>query len=140
MTTFRGSTNVEAGYYFSMTSWNVQVVPPEGGTLAGPATGKFLRIPFPLLFAVVPFVGLAFLIFLPFIGFALFAYAIVRRVTGHVSEQAGALAATISPDMATGAAYLAGAKGEEKGAEQPAAKPTPELEQLEKEIEAKRAK
>ena len=90
---------------------------------------------FALLFAVVPVIGLAFLMFLPAIGFALFGKALVMRVTGQVAEGASSLAATISPDLATGAAYMTGHKEDEKAA----GKVTPEIEKLEKEISEKRS-
>jgi hypothetical protein len=135
MATYNGSSSVRGGYYLSTRTWSVEVIGNEGGTLPGPATTKYLSVPFPLLFLVVPIIGLAFLIFLPFIGFALFANAVVRRLTGHVAEGATKLAATVAPDAATGAAYMTGEKGEEK----PAEKVSPELEKLEKEIEEKRS-
>ena len=106
-----------------------------GGTLPGPASVKYVAVPFPLLFVVVPVVGLAFLMFLPMIGFALFGKAIAMRVTGQVAEGASSLAANIAPDLATGAAYMTGHKDEEK----PAEKVSPELEKLQKEIEEKRS-
>jgi hypothetical protein len=134
MATFNGSSSVKPGYYLSMKTFAIEVIGNEGGSLPGPATVKYVAVPFPLLFAVVPVIGLAFLMFLPAIGFALFGKAIVMRVTGHVAEGASSLAATVAPDMATGAAYLAGHKDEEK----PAGKVTPELEKLEKEIGEKR--
>jgi hypothetical protein len=127
-----GTSKVSGGYYLSTSHWNVEVVPDEGRVL--PA-GRYQRVPFPLLFAVVPVIGLAFLIFLPFIGFALLGLAVVRRVTGQVAGHATSLAATVAPDLATGAAYLAGREGQAK----PAAQVSPELEKLEKEISEKRS-
>jgi hypothetical protein len=132
MTNFKGNDKVSGGYYLSTSHWNVEVIPAEGGTL--PGAGKFIRVPFPLLFAVVPFIGLLFLMFLPAIGFGLFAYAIARKITGKVSENASALAATVAPEMAHGAAYLTGAKGEEKAAKDV----SEEHEKLEKEVEKRR--
>jgi hypothetical protein len=62
--------------------------------------------------------------------------ALVMKVTGHVAEGASSLAATVAPDLATGAAHMTGKKegeeaeeGEEKDAD---------LEKLAKEIEEKR--
>jgi len=134
MATFHGNSSVSGGYYFSMTNFNVEVIGNEGGTLPGPAAGRFVRIPFPALFLVVPIVGLAFLMFLPMIGFVLLAKAIVMKVTGQVAEGATSLAATVAPDLATGAAYMTGKKEGEK-----AEAKNPELEKLEKEIEEKRS-
>jgi hypothetical protein len=133
MTTFKGSSKVSPGYYLSTNSFGIEVIGEEGVALPGPATRKYVAIPFPVLFMVVPVVGLGFLIFLPAIGFALLAQAIFYKLTGHVVEGASALAASVVPDHATGAAYLAGQKEGEKAVEA-----APELEKLEKEIDAMR--
>jgi hypothetical protein len=133
MATFHGNGSVPGGYYFSLKTFGVEVIGNEGGTLPGDASVKYVRVPFPVLFLVVPVVGLAFLIFLPAIGMYLFAKALVMKVTGHVAEGATGLAATIAPDHATGAAYMTGKKEGEEADEE-----NPELEKLEKEIGEKR--
>jgi hypothetical protein len=133
MTTYNGNSQVKSGYYFSFSTLGVEVIGEEGGRLPGSATTRYFSIPFPLLFVVVPVVGLAFLMFLPFIGFALLGVAMARRVTGRLHEQAGALAATVAPPHATGAAYLGGHEAEKKNEEV-----SPEIEKLEKEVAEKR--
>ena len=134
MATFTGNSSVSPGYYLSTKTFAIEVIGEEGGTLPGPAAAKYVAVPFPLLFAVVPVVGLAFLMFLPAIGFALFGKAVVMKVTGQMAEGASSLAATVAPDLATGAAYMAGQEGKEKAADQV----TPEIEKLEQEIKEKR--
>jgi len=134
MTTFNGNQAVQGGYYLSMKSFGVEVVGDEGGRLPGTADCRYVRVPFPALFLIVPVVGLAFLVFLPAIGMVLLAKAIVMKVTGHVAEGATGLAATIAPDHATGAAYMTGKKEGEQADEE-----NPELDKLEKEIEEKRS-
>ena len=133
MTTYNGNTKVQSGYYFSTSTLAVEVIGEGGGRLPGGATTKYYAVPFPLLFAIIPVVGLAFLMFLPFIGFALLGVAMARSVTGRLHEGAGALAATVAPPQATGAAYLGGHEGEKKNEEV-----SPEIEQLEKEVAEKR--
>ncbi len=132
MTTFNGKQAVSGGYYLSMKTFGVEVVGDEGGVLPGEAAARYVRVPFPALFLIVPVVGLAFLMFLPAIGLYLVAKALVMKVTGHVAEGASDLAATIAPDHATGAAYMTGKKEGEKAEKDPA------IENLEKEIESKR--
>jgi hypothetical protein len=137
MTKYTGGMKVNGGYYWNPRSWSVEVIPTEGGRL--PAEGAaYVKLPFPLLFVVVPLLGAMFLVFLPFIGFGMVAYAIVKRLTGGVKATAADLAATVSPGWAPGEAHLTGKPGEEKkaGAEGAA---TPELEKLEKEIAEKRS-
>ncbi len=133
MTTYSGNSKVKSGYYFSTNTLGVEVIGEEGGTLPGPASTKYVNVPFPALFVVVPVVGLTFLMALPLIGFGLAGYAIVRRATGHVATGADALAATVAPPHATGAAYLGGHEGEKENE-----KVSPEVEKLEKEVSEKR--
>jgi len=109
----------------------------QGGKLPGAPTAKYVKVPFPLLFVVVPVMGALFLVFLPFIGFGLFAYAIAKRIAGGVRRGATELASTVQPGMIPGEAHLTGKPGEEKkaGGDAPA-----HLEKLEKEIAERREK
>ena len=141
MARYAGGMKVAGGYYWNPRKWEVEVVADEGGKLKGDAGAKYVKIPFPLLFVVVPLLGALFLMFLPLIGFGLFAYAIVKKVTGGVKQGATELASTMAPGgFATGEAHFTGKPGEEgaPGEKADAAAPTRELEALEKEIEAKR--
>jgi len=133
MTTYNGNSKVKSGYYFSTSTLAVEVVSEDGGTLPGASTTRYHSVPFPLLFVVIPVVGLAFLMFLPLIGFALLGVAMAKAVTSRLGERAGAFAATIAPPHATGAAYLGGNEGEKKNEAV-----TPEIEKLEKEVAEKR--
>jgi hypothetical protein len=133
MKTYSGSSDVKGGYYLSMRSFGVEVIGEEGGRLPGGPTARYVSVPFPLLFLVVPLAGLAYLMVMPLIGLALLATAGFKRITGHVSEGADALAATVAPPQATGAAYLGGREGEEKNG-----KVSAEVEKLEKEVADKR--
>jgi hypothetical protein len=133
MTTYNGNSKVNSGYYFSAATLGVEVIGEGGGTLPGPATSRYISVPFPLLFVIVPVVGLAFLMFLPFIGFALLGVAMAKSVTGRLHERAGAFAATVAPPHATGAAYLGGHEGDKKNEVV-----SPEIEKLEREVAEKR--
>jgi hypothetical protein len=134
MAKYTGGMVVKGGYYWNPRSWQVEVVPTEGGRL--PTEGaKYVKVPFPALFVIVPVLGALFLMFLPFIGFALLAHAVVKRVTGGVKEGATDLAATMSPGWRPGEAHLTGKPGEEEAGE---GKPSAAVEKLEKEIAEKR--
>jgi hypothetical protein len=138
MAKYTGGEKVGGGYYWNVRNWEVEVVPSEGGRLKATA-GTRVKVPFPALFVIVPLLGALFLMFLPFIGFALFAYAIVRKVTGGVKQGATELAATVQPgSFAAGSAYFTGKPGEEEKKAEGAG--SPELERLEKEIAARKEK
>jgi hypothetical protein len=132
-----GGMQVSGGYYWNPRSWEVEVVSNEGGKLRGSTDTSYVKVPFPVLFLIVPLLGATFLMFLPFIGFGLFAYAAAQKLTGGVKKGAADLAATVQPgQFAVGAAYLTGKEGEEKKDGAPAK--SPELEKLEKEIAARK--
>ena len=136
MAKYTGGMQVAGGYYWNPRNWEVEVVGSEGGRLKGVAEAKYVKLPFPVLFVVVPLLGALFLMFLPLIGFGLFAYAIVKKVTGGVKQGATELASTMAPGgFATGEAHFTGKPGEEKKGEAPR---SAEIEQLEKEIEARK--
>ena len=139
MAKYTGGAKVSGGYYWHTRSWHVEVVPSEGGRLQGERTASYLKVPFPVLFVVVPVMGLLFLMFLPFIGFGLFAYAIAKRIGGGIRRGATELASTVHPGMVPGEAYLTGKAGEEKKEEKGAAPSAPEaIEKLEKEVAGRR--
>ncbi len=138
MAKYTGGTKVAGGYYWNPRRWSVEVIPEEGGALPGAAGASYVKVPFPLLFVIVPVLGAVFLIFLPLIGFGLFAYAIVKRITGGMREGAKELASTMSPGWTPGEAHLTGKPGEEKREESGEAKSTPGIAELEKEIEARK--
>jgi hypothetical protein len=145
MARYTGGNAVSGGYYWNPSRWEVEVVPSEGGRLKGPPEARYVKLPFPLLFVVVPLLGALFLIFLPLIGFALFGYAIVKKVTGFAKKSATELASTVAPGgFATGAAHFTGKPGEEEHREgehgQGEAEAQAEMERLAREIEARKGK
>ena len=114
MAKYTGGMQVAGGYYWNTGNWEVEVISAEGGRLRGGAKARYVKVPFPALFVIVPLLGALFLMFLPLIGFALFAYAIAKKVTGAVKKGATELASTVHPGgFATGNAYFTG-KPEEK--------------------------
>ena len=132
MAKYTGGMQVGGGYYWNTGSWEVEVVSSEGGRLKGAAAMRYVKVPFPALFLIVPVLGALFLMFLPFIGFGLFVWAVAKRLTGSVAQGATELASTVQPgSFAAGSAYFTGKEGAEKGAEAPR---SAEMEKLEKEI------
>jgi hypothetical protein len=135
MARYVGGMKVGSGYYWNPRTWEVHAMTAEGGVLPGSERAHFARIPFPLLFVVVPVMGALFLVFLPVIGFALIGSSLVKRVVGGVKTSAEELAANVTPGWAPGAAHFGGKPGEEKTGD---SKASPELEKLAKEIEEQR--
>jgi hypothetical protein len=134
MAHYTNGQQVGGGYYWNARNWEVEVVSDDGGSLKG---GDYVKVPFPVLFVIVPLLGALFLMFMPMIGFALFAYAVTRKVASAFTRGATELASTVQPgSFAPGAAYFTGKPEDEKeGAEAPQ---SAELEKIEKEIAARK--
>jgi hypothetical protein len=139
MARYTGGDQVCGGYYWNPRNWEVEVVPSEGARLRGARGSKYVKLPFPLLFVVVPLLGALFLVFLPLIGFGLFGYAIAKKVGGYVKQGATELASTVAPGgFATGEAHFTGKPGEEKSGEREE-KAQAEIERLAKDIEERKS-
>jgi hypothetical protein len=130
---FESGAAVKSGYYYNAARWAVEPIAKDGDRLPA-GGGTWMRIPTALALAVVPLVGLGFLMALPFIGFALTAKALASPVVRLFHRSAEDLAATVGPGWAPGEAHLTGKRAEGEGAPAEDAK----LEALEKEIAAKR--
>ena len=106
-TTYQSKQGVPSGYYFNASRWAIEPVAEDGAALpAGP--GCWLRLPTAVALLATPVLGLAFLVFLPFIGFALTAQAAIAPVARLFQGATEGLAATFSPSYAVGASHLTG--------------------------------
>ena len=131
MKTLTAGSKVAAGYYLNVADWNFSFV-REGGSL--PGSGSFIKTPLLLVLAGAPILGLLMVMFLPFIGFALFLGLIAKKAGASLQQSFYGLAALVSPAMRPGEAYLAGKASGKDGA----ASKDAELEKLAKEVAAKR--
>ncbi len=86
MTRYHGKESVKGGLYWSPSRWQMVTIPKEGGVLAGEAEMRYIRVPLLMMLVLGPVMGAAYVMFLPFIGFALMigfggakAFAMVRK-------------------------------------------------------------
>ncbi len=138
MTTYGGGTAVKSGYYLDLSRWHIEPVENDGTRLPN-GKGSWMRVNTVAALALVPILGGLFLVFLPFIGFALAIQAAAMPVVRLFKTSAGDLASTMTPGWVPGEAHFTGKRTEEASVEAqgpPAA--ASRLEALEKEIEAKR--
>lgn len=82
---------VRPGFYGSPSRWEIVTVPRGGGRLPGERGLRYYHLPLPLVLLIGPMIGALYVIFLPFIGFALiFGFAakkcapVMRRAGGWV--------------------------------------------------------
>jgi hypothetical protein len=98
MARFSGGSSVPGGYYWNPRHWSDTPVERDGGPLLG---------------------GL-FVVFLPFIGFAMFFQWAFQKVAGSAREGARDLAATVTPGWRPGEAHMTGRALDGKHEELPA--------------------
>jgi hypothetical protein len=136
MKRYQGGTTVQGGYYWNLSSWEITPVEGDVGRLPNSTSANFLRLPLPLLFAVVPLMGALFAFFLPALGFVMVAWALAKTMAEMVRSAAGEMAATVTPAWRPGEAHFAGKPEEKVGEPQ---KVSPALEKLSAEIAQRRA-
>ena len=76
----KGGDRVTFGFYWNRTEWEAQIVPAAGGVLKGDVATRYLRMPALALLVVMPLMGAAYAIFLPFIGIAMFVAFLFGRL------------------------------------------------------------
>jgi hypothetical protein len=93
MTTRKAGDAATVGFYFNTRTWEIELHRKDGAALPGGADDRYVRVPALGLLVLGPVMGFFFVIFLPFIGFALVAREIGHRVTGWIGRRAHRAAA-----------------------------------------------
>jgi len=78
----KGGDVVKGGFYWNQANWHLENVEGKSGTLPGGEETRYAKLPTILLFAVAPLMGALFVVFLPFIGFALLLGMVIARALG----------------------------------------------------------
>jgi len=68
-----GATKVKAGFYWRTGRWEIVPVEGSGSVLPGKTSETYYRIPTLGMLLAAPVMGAVFVVFLPFIGFAIVA-------------------------------------------------------------------
>ena len=79
MASHRGGETARAGFYWSPGEWRMVTIEKEGARLPGPAEERFVRLPTVAMLVLAPVMGGLFVMFLPFIGFAIVARYLARE-------------------------------------------------------------
>jgi hypothetical protein len=128
------SRQVPGGWYWNPERFELRTVPPEGGTLPGEGA-RWRRLPGWLLIPAAPILGGLFVVGLPVYGAALVIRGLAVRTAREAIRAARALATSLSTRPATGQAHLGGAKPAEPVARGEA----PGLDEVDAEIEKRKA-
>ena len=120
MARFNGGSRVAGGYYWNPRHWSVTPVAGDAGTLPGGSSDRYLRIHWLVALLLAPLLGGLFVVFLPFIGFAMLFQWVFQKVTGTARDGARDLAATVTPGWRPGEVHMTGRAMDAKHAELPA--------------------
>ena len=79
MKRIEGGSKVKGGFYFNQKSWNLETVSGKFGVLPGTAADVYLKVPLLLMILGAPIFGATLVMFLPFVGIALFLHAVAKK-------------------------------------------------------------
>jgi hypothetical protein len=113
-------TLVKGGFYFNRDKLDLITVSGKEGLLPGAEGQRFLRVPVLAVLLLAPVLGGLFVMFMPFIGFALVFQHLSRLMLAGVKRAGRALAFVVTPTWRPGEAYFAGKEGEKKHAKESA--------------------
>jgi hypothetical protein len=111
---YSGNEKVEPGIYFNLKQLSFESMEDEG-CLPGTESDPYCRVPNLAFLVVGPFLGLAYVLFLPFIGFAMLAWVAATRLGGVLAEATAAGVRVLEPAWQPAMAFLSkGREGREK--------------------------
>jgi hypothetical protein len=100
---FHGGSAVPGGYYLNAARWAVEPIGRDGDRLPlGP--GEWRRVPMLLALALVPILGVTFLMFMPAAGFLVLGKFVWDKVRGAFAPDRSADPCPPPPPGAPGAA------------------------------------
>ena len=88
MNTKKAGDAAKVGFYFNLKTWEMNLHRTDGEKLPGGEADRYMRIPAVALLLLGPVMGFFFVIFLPFIGFALVARELGRRAMALFGRKA----------------------------------------------------
>ncbi len=116
MKELKGGNKVPGGFYFHKGNWEITVVQGEKGVLPGNEETTWVRIPTLVMLAGAPVMGGLFVVFLPFLGFAMLFNHLGKKAAGGLRRAADEVGAAVGPDWQPGMATFAGKKKAKKDA------------------------
>jgi hypothetical protein len=91
MTRRVGGTKVEPGFYWNPASWQIVTIEKQAQALPGGPDQKYVKVPLAGMLVLTPLLGLSFVVFLPFAGFAMVGGLLGRKAVQGVRHAAAML-------------------------------------------------
>jgi hypothetical protein len=115
MRELKGGNKVPGGFYYHKGNWEITVVQGEKGVLPGSEETTWVRIPTLAMLVGAPVMGGLFVVFLPFLGFAMLFNHLGKKAATGLRRAADEVGAAVSPAWQPGTATFAGKKKAKKG-------------------------
>jgi hypothetical protein len=96
-----GGTKADPGFYWNASDWRIVTIEKEPHALPGGPGSSYVKVPAVGMLVLAPVLGLSFVMFLPFVGFALVARQVGRkamRLAGVVGAKLWAEDAHVRPE------------------------------------------
>jgi hypothetical protein len=113
---FTAGAIVKGGFYFNRDKLDLVAVSGKQGTLPGAEGQRYFRISALAVIALAPVLGGLFVVFMPFIGFALVLQHLGRLTVAGAKRAGRRLLFIVTPTWRPGEAYFAGKEGEKQAA------------------------
>ena len=113
-------TMVKGGFYFNRDKLDLIAVSGKEGMLPGADGQRYWRVPVLAVILLAPVLGGLFVMFMPFIGFALVFQHLGRLMVSGAKRAGRGLLFVVTPTWRPGEAYFAGKEGEKKQAKETA--------------------
>ena len=78
--THKGGSETKGGFYWQKGEWEIVTVEGKTGMLPGTEKVEYVRIPGILFVPIAMVISIVYVIFFPFIGFAMLAKVIARKL------------------------------------------------------------
>ncbi len=91
-----GGSAVPAGYYLNASRWTVAPIAHDGDRLP-PGPGRWRRVPMVVAVALVPILGVTFLMFMPVAGFIVLFQFLAGKVRGLFVRAPASASAPAAP-------------------------------------------
>lgn len=78
--TRKGGSETKGGFYWKKGDWEIVTVEGKRGVLPGTEKAEYLWIPALLFIPVALLISIAYVIFFPFVGFAMLAKVVTRKL------------------------------------------------------------
>lgn len=105
MTTYTGRTQVEAGFYLNRRTLHLTTL-EKAGELPGTELETYYRVPMLALLVSAPVLGLFYVMFLPFLGFAMVLHLVGTKLATLVGDAAGHGVRVLKPSWAPALSFL----------------------------------